>query len=124
MINVAETQKRTILWLVPQKIEEMIYPVKASFISRESATGTKLTFITVDGKRSCCPTHLLFTTKSEALIYGSVNFLKLYYSFDPFFLSEDITEDILQDAYALVEHYEEEDPAKFLFHWMGNVPGR
>ncbi|RLC46357.1 MAG: hypothetical protein DRH57_06220 [Candidatus Cloacimonadota bacterium] len=124
MINVLETQKRTTLWVVSQKIEEMLYPQEATFISRESSTGKKLTFITLNGSRLCCPTHLLFTTKQEALIYGSVNFLKLYYSFDPFFLSEDISESMLIEASTLVEKYEEEDPAKFLFHWMGNVPGR
>jgi len=124
MIDILETQKRTTLWVVSQQIEEMIYPQEASFISRESSTGTKLTFITLNGSRFCCPTHLLFTTKQEALIYGSINFLKLYYSFDPFFLSKAISESMLVEAASLVAKYEEEDPAKFLFHWMGNVPGR
>jgi hypothetical protein len=124
MINVLETQKRTKLWMVSQKIEKMIYPLEVLFVSCESQTSTKLAFITIDGNRVCCPTHLLFSTKQEALIYASINFLKLYYKFDPLLLSEDISEDILLDAYALVEKYEEEDPSKFLYHWMGNVPGQ
>lgn len=122
MIDVLETKKKDNLWVVSHHIELMLYPKKALFASCESTTSKKLTFITVDGNILCCPTHLLFTTEEEALIYGSVNFLKLYYRFDPFFVSASISESMLLEASELVEKYEEENPAKFLFHWMGNVP--
>lgn len=112
------------VWAVSQQIEEMVYPTKVRFVSRESDKGVKLAFVVKDQKRVCYPTHLLFTTEKEALIYSSVNFLKLYYAFDPFFVAENVDEEVLQDAYALVEKYEEEDPSMFLYYWMGNVPNR
>ena len=124
MIKVDEIEDGILVWLVSQKIEEMVYPKQVKYMYRESTNGVKLAFISVDDKRVCCPTHLLFTSKIEAQIYGSINFLKLYYNFDPFFVSANVDENVLLDAYSLVEQYEEEDPSTFLYHWMGNVPSR
>ncbi len=124
MVNIDEIKKDTTLWSVSQKIEEMIYPTKVKFVSKESDKGMKLAFVMKNQKRVCYPSHLLFTTEKRAQIYASVNFLKMYYTFDPFFVSENVDEEVLLDAYALVEKYEEEDPSMFLYYWMGDVPNR
>ena len=124
MIDVDKIKKHTGLWVVSQKIEEMIYPIKVKFDSKDSPTGKKLAFVTKNQKKVCCPTHLIFTSEKRAKIYASIVFLKMYYEFDPFFVAEDVSEEILLDAYALVEKYEEEDPPMFLYYWMCEVPNR
>ena len=124
MIRLDELTKDTTIWSVSQKIEEMIYPTKTIFHSKESEKGKKLAFVIFNQKRVCYPTHLLFKTEQEAKIYGSVNFIKLYYSFDPFFISNNVDEEVLRDAYALIEQYEVEDPATYLYYWMSDVPNR
>jgi len=124
MINVTETKKNTELWSVPSAIDKMIFPQKVKFLHREASKGTKLSIVLVNEKRICFPTHLLFYTEKDAKIYASVNFLKLYYEFDPFMTSESIDEETLKEAHHLVEKYEKEDPDKYLYYWMGNVPNK
>ena len=124
MINVDNTNKNKELWLVSQAIEEMMYPTQVLFQRKESSNSDKLSIIVYHTKTICVPTHLLFKTEKEALVYASVNFLKLYYNFDPFFVSGDVDEDTVKYAYNITEKYEEEDPSLFLYHWMGNVPDK
>ena len=124
MIKVNEIKKYSTVWCVSQSMDEMIYPKIATFISKESEKTNKLTMLLLNEKRVCYPTHLLFNTEKEAIIYASVNFMKLYYEFDPFFLAENIDEQTLIDAYSFIEKYEEEEPSIFLYHWMGNVPNK
>jgi len=124
MINVNEYNKNDKLWIVVQQIEKMLYPKQVKYVSKESDKGKKLSFVLLDGKRVCVPNHLLFDTKQEAEIYSSINLIKLYYSFDPFTISEGVDDEILIDAHRLMEYYEQEMPDRFLYHWMGNVPNR
>jgi hypothetical protein len=124
MIDVNEYEKNDELWLVVQEIEKMLEPKKVKYVSRESANGKKLAFILLNGKRVCVPTNLLFKSKVDAEIFSSINLIKLYYSFDPFTISEGVDEETLLEAHRRMEYYEEEEPAKFLYYWMGNVPNR
>jgi len=124
MINVDNTNKDKELWLVSQSIEDMMYPTKVLFERKETNKSNKLSIIKHNKKSLCVPTHLLFETEKESLVYASVNFLKLYYNFDPLFVSSDIDEETLKYAFNITEKYEEEDPSLFLYHWMGNVPNK
>lgn len=124
MVDIREKKKGDNLWIVKQAIDEMIYPAQAQFVSPESPTSTKLAFITINQKRVCYPTNLLFETRQEAEIYASIAFIKMYYSFDPFAIAEDIDEETLLEAHKMMETYEETHPDKFLYHWMNNVPNR
>lgn len=123
MIDVNDYKKNDTLWLVVQQIDKMLEPKYVKFVSKESDKGQKLAFVLLDGKRQCVPTHMLFSTKEEAEIYASINLIKLYYSFDPFAI-DDIDEETLMKVHSLMEFYEENQPDKFLYHWMGNVPNR
>ena len=124
MIYINEKKKGDLIWVVKQSIDEMIYPVKAEYHSLESPTSTKLAFINLNQKRICYPTNLLFETKEEAEIYAIIVFLKMYYSFDPFTIADDILPETLQLAHELANEYEETHPDKFLYHWMQHVPNR
>lgn len=124
MIKLDEYKKNDTLWLVVQRIEDMLYPKLVKFVSKESDTSKKLAFVLVDGKKICVPTNLLFKTKEEAEIFACINFIKLYYSFDPFMISEDVDSETLKEAHSKMEYYEEEMPDKFLYYWMGHVPNR
>ena len=119
-----EYKKNDNLWAVVQQIEKMLEPKHVKFVSKESNRTNKLAIITLDQKRVCVPTHMLFDTKEEAEIYAAINLIKLYYSFDPFTIASDVDEETLIEAHRRLEYYEEKEPAKFLYHWMGNVPNR
>jgi len=123
MIN-KDIQKNTSIWVVSQSIDKMIYPTTAKFIRWESHHSFKLVIIEYNQKYICCPTHLTFATKHNAQAYASINFLKMYYEFDPFFVMENIESEILQDAYELVEFYEKYHPSLYLYYWMGDTPNR
>lgn len=124
MINVNAYNKNDDVWFVSQEIEKMLEPKKIKFFSKESETGTKLAFVIINEKRVCVPTNLLFNSKIDAEVFAAINFIKLYYSFDPFTISDDVSEENLNTAHKMIEFYEEKDPAKFLYYWMGNVPNR
>lgn len=124
MINVNTTKKNAELWSVSHAINEMLYPTPVKFLHKEPLTGTKLSMVLINKKRVCFPNHLLFMTEKEAMIYASVNFIKLYYEFDPFMVIENVDEKTLKKAHYLVEKYAEEDPATYLYYWMGNVPNK
>lgn len=124
MINVNDYKKHDKLWIVVQEIKKMLYPKQVKFVSKESDKGKKLSFVLLNGRRVCVPTHMLFDTKEEAEIYASINLIKLYYSFDPFTIFEDVDEETIIEAHRLIEFYEQEIPDRFLYHWMGNIPNR
>jgi len=124
MINNNTIEKNTELWVVSCAFDEMLYPTQVKFLCEESSTSTKLSIILMNGKRVCVPNHLLFMTEKEAKIYASVNFLKLYYEFDPFMVAENVDEKTLEKAHYLVDKYAEEEPAMYLYHWMGKTPSK
>ena len=124
MIDIKKIKKNDNVWCISQSLEQMIYPLKATFIKLESSKSDKLVLVNFNNKTLCYPLHLLFETELDAKIYGSVNFMKLYYNFDPFFVSENIDEQILKEASYLMNTFEKNNPSKFLYYWMGNVPNR
>jgi len=124
MIDIKKIKKDDVVWCVSQSLDQMIYPIKAKFLDIESPISNKLILVKYNNKTLCYPSHLLFETKLDAKVYGSINFMKLYYSFDPFFISENIDEEILKEASFLVNKFEKNNPSKFLYYWMGNVPNR
>ncbi len=110
--------------MVKNKMDSMIYPVSVKYLTPESTKGTKLVFVEMNQKKICCATNLLFDTKEDAELYAVTSFIKMYYSFDPLLIADDVDEETLQNAHKILTKYEAEDPAKFIYYWMMNVPSR
>ena len=124
MINNQEKQKGDIIWIVKHSICEMLKPIKAIYISPESPNSTHLAFIELNQKKTCYPTNMIFDEEREAEIYAAVTFIKLYYSFDPYTIIDEIDETLLTKAHNMIDEYEELYPDKFLKYWMHDVPNR
>lgn len=124
MIDLNNIEKNTSVWLISFEISKMLEPKKVKFLSRESKDTLKLALVNIDGTKLCHPSYLLFESELEAKIYGTVNFIKLYYSFDPFTVIEDINEEMVLKAHELITYYEEFEPDRYLYYWMGYVSDR
>lgn len=124
MVDLLTLEPNSSVWMVSFEISKMLEPICVTFISPESKDTTKLALIQSDGKKVCHPSYLLFYSEHEAKIYGTVNFIKLYYSFDPFTVAEDISEDMVLNAHELLSYYEEFEPDRYLYYWMGYVADR
>lgn len=122
MIDLTIQKEKNPLWMIKQDISEMIYPVKVEFHNRISQDVKKLIFVKYNQKVLCYPTHLLFENREDAEIYAVVSFIKMYYSLDPFTLTDEVSEEMLMEAHKIMNDYEETKPDKFLYYWMLNVP--
>lgn len=109
------------IWLVSNYISEMISPIKAKFIEYDYNANNLVSKIKTNHKVFYVSTKSLFESKLEAEIFGTIKFLKVYYSFDPIQMIEHIPEEQLLEAHNKLEYYQENYPDLYLYYWMGNV---
>jgi hypothetical protein len=119
MVNVKNKKKGDKIWVVVQKVEEMIYPLLAKFDSVENNLSDKIIFINIDNQKLCYPTHLVFETQEEAEICASILFVKMCNTMEPPF-DTTVYKKTLARAREMVTEFEATYPDKCLYYWMSD----